>query len=461
MPVGVADRDVVPARVVLLEDREDALRREAVDRRHHGRLDEAAVGERQEVEAVVEDVELRRALERGGDVERLPHLRVERRILGVPRRRAPDEARARDRVGRREQRHVDASLDQTLRQEGCEQLPRPVTPRGHSPRDRGEHPHAEAVGHRANLDDRFQTAVGGRLLDLALTDTARRANCEQDRRGRGSSGVGDDGRGRSAHRPLRRALASHSRRSRGACARARRSVRGLRTPDRRRGGRWPDDVESFHGSRDARGWPTRLRDDVVDRRGADVAVRRERKPPITTYSTLPSLSVKSEGIESGVALGQEPLLTASAPPRERLRSGTDAARRPGRGQRAELEVMRSRLDRRREPEAAGADELLELRERRLLDLLDPRDPRLRDRQLTLRKPGKRTRALQQRRGSHAHDDPGSGVSGCCTDPRSTPSAHSRPGARPRGQAPRTSTRRLQRVQRRSAVRRVFALRVSA
>ena len=79
--VGVADRDVVAAPVVLLVDRHDPLGREAVDRRDHRRVDEAAVGQRQEVEAVVDEVELVGSLEDRGDVQALPDLGVEARIL--------------------------------------------------------------------------------------------------------------------------------------------------------------------------------------------------------------------------------------------------------------------------------------------------------------------------------------------------------------------------------------------
>ena len=75
VPVGVADRDVVPPRVVLLEDRDDLLRREAVDRGDHGRVDQIAVRERQEVEAVVDHVEVSRSFEQRRDMEGLPDLR--------------------------------------------------------------------------------------------------------------------------------------------------------------------------------------------------------------------------------------------------------------------------------------------------------------------------------------------------------------------------------------------------
>ena len=61
--IGVADRDVVGRGVVALVDRDDPRRREPVDRRDDRRVDEAAVGEREEVEPVVDDVELVGSLE--------------------------------------------------------------------------------------------------------------------------------------------------------------------------------------------------------------------------------------------------------------------------------------------------------------------------------------------------------------------------------------------------------------
>ena len=84
--IAVADGDVGAAVVVALVHPEDALRREAVDRGHDGRGDEAAVGQRQEVEPVVDEVELVGPLERGGDVRALRRLGVDRRVLGPPRR---------------------------------------------------------------------------------------------------------------------------------------------------------------------------------------------------------------------------------------------------------------------------------------------------------------------------------------------------------------------------------------
>ncbi len=136
MPVGVADRNVGGALVVALVDRQDPFRREPVDRRQDGRLDEPAVGQRQEVEAVVDEVELAGPLEGVRDVEALGHLRLDVRILGV---RASDDGRetARGRrVGGREEGHVDAPGNEPFGQQRRELLPRPVVTGRHAPRDR-------------------------------------------------------------------------------------------------------------------------------------------------------------------------------------------------------------------------------------------------------------------------------------------------------------------------------------
>ena len=151
VPVGIADGDVVASVVVLLEHRHDPFGRKAVDRRQHRRFDEAAVRERQKVEAVVDQVELCGTLEDGRDVQRLPHLRVQIRSFRIAGGSRPDQPRPCRRVGRGEQRHVDATIDEALGQERDEQLPRPVVPRRNPPRDRREHrnPELRRSGHRA------------------------------------------------------------------------------------------------------------------------------------------------------------------------------------------------------------------------------------------------------------------------------------------------------------------------
>ena len=59
-------------------------------------VDETAVGERQEVEAVVDQIELCGALEDTGDVERSPRLGVDGGILGVAGRRHANQPGRRD-----------------------------------------------------------------------------------------------------------------------------------------------------------------------------------------------------------------------------------------------------------------------------------------------------------------------------------------------------------------------------
>ena len=143
--IGVADRDVVTAAVVPLEDRHDLLRREPVDRGEDRRVDQPAVRERQEVEVVVDQVELVRLA------------RTPSRCAGPPtpwRRGSgsseypvgivPTRVRRRHRVGGGEQRDVHAALDQPLGQERHELLPRAVVARRHPPRDRREHRDTES-----------------------------------------------------------------------------------------------------------------------------------------------------------------------------------------------------------------------------------------------------------------------------------------------------------------------------
>src|SRR5260370_840872 len=65
----------------LLVDRNDSIGREPVDRGDYRCGDEIAVHEWQEVEPVVDDVELARALEHGRDVQALCDLGVDRRVL--------------------------------------------------------------------------------------------------------------------------------------------------------------------------------------------------------------------------------------------------------------------------------------------------------------------------------------------------------------------------------------------
>ncbi len=139
--VRVADRHVGALRVVPLVDGENRGRREAVDGRQHGRVDEAAVGQRQEVEAVVDDVELGGPLEDVRDVQALAHLGLGIGIFRVPPGHDRRQAAGGQGVGRCEQGHVDAPFDEPLGEERGELLPRPVVPRRDPPRHRRQHGH--------------------------------------------------------------------------------------------------------------------------------------------------------------------------------------------------------------------------------------------------------------------------------------------------------------------------------
>ena len=75
--IGIADRHVVTAPVIFSIDGDDPLGGEPVDGRDDGRVDQPGKAERQEVEAVVDEVEFGGALEYRGDVQALPHLRVD------------------------------------------------------------------------------------------------------------------------------------------------------------------------------------------------------------------------------------------------------------------------------------------------------------------------------------------------------------------------------------------------
>ncbi len=109
-----------------------------MDRRDDGGRDQPAVGERQEVESVVDDVELRRPFEDLGDVEALGHLRIEGRVLRPPVRHHGTQAGRGQRITGGEQRDVVPARHQSLRQEGGEELPRPIVAGRHPPRERSQ-----------------------------------------------------------------------------------------------------------------------------------------------------------------------------------------------------------------------------------------------------------------------------------------------------------------------------------
>ena len=106
MPVGIADRDVERLVVVLGVHRHNLWRREAMDRRDDRSRDQPGVGERQEVEAVVDDVELGRPLEDLRDVQALGNLRVDgsRPPTSLGGSRCTDEPRSPNRQWRRASR---------------------------------------------------------------------------------------------------------------------------------------------------------------------------------------------------------------------------------------------------------------------------------------------------------------------------------------------------------------------
>ena len=89
-----------------------------MDGRHDGRGDEVRVGEREEVEAVVDDVELVTAFEDVGDVQALRHLGFDgRRPPTSPSATTECKRAGRDRVAGREQGDVVSSGDEALGQQ--------------------------------------------------------------------------------------------------------------------------------------------------------------------------------------------------------------------------------------------------------------------------------------------------------------------------------------------------------
>ena len=143
--VGVADRDIVDAILVRLEGGQDAFRGEAVDRRHDRRLHQPREGERHEVGLVVNEVELARALEDMGDVQHLPHLGVDGRVLGIGRRADAAQLARRQAVLGGEQGDVDAARHQRLGQQARHQLPGTIVARRGAPGDRREHGDTQAI----------------------------------------------------------------------------------------------------------------------------------------------------------------------------------------------------------------------------------------------------------------------------------------------------------------------------
>ena len=161
--IGVADGNVRDPAVVTPIDRANVIRGEAVDRGHDRRPGETAVGEGQEVVVVMNEVEAICLFERVSDVKRLVHLRVERRILFEWPRAHGIQPGLRDAVSRREQGHVDTTLDQALREERDDALPRSVVPWRHAPRNGREHPDAHPGLYARSFAFVCSCSVGSKL----------------------------------------------------------------------------------------------------------------------------------------------------------------------------------------------------------------------------------------------------------------------------------------------------------
>src|SRR5205807_2006160 len=73
---------------------------------------------------------------------------IDKTAAGLLPRTDRVEMSLRDAVRGREQRHVDTTLDEPLRHEGHDTLPRPVVAWRHAPRDRREHRDAHGVASR-------------------------------------------------------------------------------------------------------------------------------------------------------------------------------------------------------------------------------------------------------------------------------------------------------------------------
>ena len=195
MPVGVADRYVGDVTVVLAVDGQDLRRREPVDGGHDRGRHQPAVGERQEVEAVVDQVETHRPA------------RTPRRCAGTPtpwglgwtpstseyplgRHPTPGgpgrvtESAVANRVT------STPRGDQALGQEGDELLPGPVVPGWDTPGDRSQQGYAHERPTVARSDPDAHGAAGspagraGRSWPRWCRSRSRRRAARWSRRGR-------------------------------------------------------------------------------------------------------------------------------------------------------------------------------------------------------------------------------------------------------------------------------------
>ena len=109
-----------------------------MDRRHHGSVHQVAVGQREEVEAVVNDVELVGPLEDRRDVQALGDLRIDTRVVGPSSGDDAAEVCGCLRIPRGEQRDVVPASHEPFGEQRGEQLPGAVVPWRGTPRDGGE-----------------------------------------------------------------------------------------------------------------------------------------------------------------------------------------------------------------------------------------------------------------------------------------------------------------------------------
>ncbi|KIT90242.1 hypothetical protein QU40_00130, partial [Staphylococcus aureus] len=123
MPVGRADRDIVHPVLERLVHRQDARAGEAVDRRHHRRVDESRKGMGGGIGLGVDQVEAARPLEEMREMGIFPHLRVELGILRIAAGHHAIERARSDRIARGEQRHFDSARDQRLGKQARHQFP--------------------------------------------------------------------------------------------------------------------------------------------------------------------------------------------------------------------------------------------------------------------------------------------------------------------------------------------------
>ena len=110
-----------------------------------GVVNQPREGERHEIGLVVNKVELTGLLEDMGDVEHLPHFRVDRGILGIGRRADAVQLGCRLAIHCSEKGDVDAARHERLRQETRHLFPGAVMARRCTPGDRRQHGNAQTT----------------------------------------------------------------------------------------------------------------------------------------------------------------------------------------------------------------------------------------------------------------------------------------------------------------------------